>query len=129
METPVTGTPRVLLRLEGLAVLLGAVLGYDALHASWLRFALLLLIPDAALVGYVFGPRVGAIAYNATHTYLAPAMLGVLAYLNVLPGAWPICLIWMAHIGMDRVLGLGLKFASNFLDTHLGRVGRVVPTA
>lgn len=127
METPVTGTPRVLLRLEGLAVLVGAVLGYDALNASWLRFALLSLLPDAALVGYVAGPRVGAIAYNAAHTYLAPAMLGVLAYLNVLPGAWPICLIWMAHIGMDRVLGLGLKFASAFRDTHLGVVGRVVP--
>lgn len=49
--------------------------------------------------------------------------------MNVVPGAWPICLIWMAHNGMDRALGLGLKFAIAFRNTHLGVVGRAVPTA
>jgi hypothetical protein len=61
-----------------------------------------LLIPDVALVAYVAGPRVGAHAYNAVHTYVAPGVLGALADLNIVPGAWPICLVWMAHIGMDR---------------------------
>lgn len=129
MDTPVTGTPRVLLRLEGLAALAGAVLAYDAFYASWPRFALLLLLPDVALVGYLAGPRVGSLAYNASHTYLAPALLGVFAYVSVLPGAWPICLIWVAHIGMDRMLGFGLKFATAFKDTHLGVVGRVAATS
>jgi hypothetical protein len=129
MNTPVTGTPRVLLRIEGLIFLTGAVLGYAALHASWLLFALLFLIPDVALVAYLAGPRVGALAYNAAHTYVAPGVLAVLAYLGVVPGAWPICLVWVAHIGMDRMLGLGLKFPSAFQDTHLGVVGRAVPTA
>lgn len=124
MNTPVTGAPRVLLRVEGLAMLVAALLGYQALHASWRLFALLLLIPDVALVAYLSGPRVGALAYNAMHIYLAPGVLAVLAYLNVVPGAWPICLVWMAHIGMDRMLGLGLKFPSAFRDTHLGTVGR-----
>jgi hypothetical protein len=128
MDTPVTGAPRVLLRLEGLALLVAAVLGYQALNSSWWLFALLLLLPDVALVAYLAGPRFGALAYNAVHTYVAPGALAALAYVNVIPDAWPICLIWMAHIGMDRVLGLGLKFPSAFRDTHLGAVGRAVPT-
>lgn len=128
MDTPVSGTPRVLLRIEGLAVLVGGVVGYRALGASWLMFALLFLVPDAALAAYVAGPRVGAHVYNALHSYVAPAVLAALAYLGVVPGAWPICLIWMAHIGMDRSLGLGLKFATAFRDTHLGTVGRAAPT-
>ncbi len=124
MDTPVSGTPRMLLRLEGAAVLVSAVLGYRALGASWLHFGLLLLTPDLALVGYLGGPRLGAAAYNAVHTYAAPCVLTALAYTNVVPGAWPVCLIWVAHIGMDRVFGLGLKFPSAFRDTHLGTVGR-----
>ena len=124
MNTPVTGTTRVLLRIEGLVLLIAAVVAYQALSASWLRFALLFLVPDVALVGYAIGTRAGAIAYNAAHTYLAPASLAALAFFNITPSAWPICVIWIAHIGMDRALGLGLKFSSAFGDTHLGRVGR-----
>ncbi|MCS4316879.1 hypothetical protein M2407_001178 [Serratia sp. BIGb0234] len=33
-------------------------------------------------------------------------------------------LIWGAHIGFDRALGYGLKYASGFADTHLGGLGR-----
>ena len=129
MDTPVSGTPRLLLRLEGLAVLAASVVGYHALDASWLRFALLLLVPDVSIAAYLAGPRAGAIGYNAVHSYFAPAGLAALAYFDVLPGAWPICLIWTTHIGMDRSLGLGLKFASAFQETHLGRVGRIAPAA
>ena len=35
-----------------------------------------------------------------------------------------IALIWMAHIGMDRALGYGLKYQKGFGFTHLGRIGR-----
>jgi hypothetical protein len=33
-----------------------------------------------------------------------------------------IALIWAVHIGIDRVLGLGLKYPTGFKDTHLNRV-------
>lgn len=33
-----------------------------------------------------------------------------------------ISLIWIAHIGMDRMLGYGLKYPTKFQDTHLNRV-------
>jgi hypothetical protein len=33
-----------------------------------------------------------------------------------------IALIWAAHIGVDRLLGYGLKYPTAFRDTHLRRV-------
>jgi Domain of unknown function (DUF4260) len=34
-----------------------------------------------------------------------------------------VALIWLAHIGIDRAVGLGFKYAdADFQDTHLGRV-------
>ena len=113
-----------MLRLEALAVLIAAVIGYRALGASWLLFAVALLLPDVSLAAYAGGPRVGAAVYNAFHSYLAPALLATVAYFNSSALLWAVCLIWIAHIGMDRALGLGLKFSSAFRDTHLGTVGR-----
>lgn len=124
MQTAVSGVPRLLLRVEGLCALVASTLAYHHLGGSWMLFVLLLLVPDLALLGYAAGPRVGAILYNACHTYLAPALLAALAYFGILPGAWLLSLIWVAHIGLDRALGLGLKFETAFRDTHLGTVGR-----
>jgi hypothetical protein len=36
-----------------------------------------------------------------------------------------IAMIWMAHIGIDRALGYGLKYSAGFTFTHLGRIGRL----
>lgn len=124
MDTPVTGAPRHLLRLEGLAAVVAAVIGYRALGGSWTTFLWLVLVPDLALLGYLAGPRAGAMAYNAVHTYAAPAALGLVALAGSSPGLWPVCLVWVAHIGVDRALGLGLKFPTDFGLTHLGPIGR-----
>lgn len=129
MHTPVSGTPRLLLRLEALAVLIAAIIGYRAVGGSWMLFGVTLLLPDVALAAYAAGPRVGAAVYNAFHSYLAPAALAAIAYFTSSTTFWALCLIWVAHIGMDRALGLGLKFSTAFRDTHLGTVGRIVPTA
>jgi hypothetical protein len=123
MDTAVSGTPRAILRLEGLAVLLFSVAAYQATEGSWWMFALLLLVPDVSLAGYAANPRLGALTYNLFHTYLAPASLAALGALG-LPHAMPIAIIWVAHIAMDRALGLGLKFPTAFESTHLGTVGR-----
>jgi hypothetical protein len=34
-----------------------------------------------------------------------------------------IAMIWLAHIGIDRALGYGLKYLAGFGFTHLGRIG------
>ena len=99
MNSPVSGTPRVLLRLEAMMVLIAAIAGYRELGASWALFAVALLIPDVALVAYTAGPRVGAAVYNAFHSYIAPATLAAVAYVGSSPLVWAVCLIWIAHIG------------------------------
>ena len=38
-----------------------------------------------------------------------------------------VALVWCAHIGFDRALGYGLKYAAGFRETHLGRLGRADP--
>jgi len=35
-----------------------------------------------------------------------------------------LALILAAHIAAARALGYGLKYASGFKDTHLGRIGK-----
>lgn len=103
-------------------VLVAACVTYHALGASWGTFALLFLVPDVAMLGYLGGKKAGAGLYNAAHTYLGPAALWAVAYGGDQPALIPWCLIWAAHIGFDRLLGYGLKFPSGFKDTHLSRV-------
>ena len=66
----------------------------------------------------------GAIAYNAGHSTVGPALLAAVALVTGRAGLLPVALIWVAHIGFDRMLGYGLKYATAFGATHLGRVGR-----
>jgi len=97
---------------------------YARMGVSWWLFAALWLAPDLSMLGYLAGPCRGARIYNAFHTYVAP---GVLALCSLLPGAHgalPLALIWANHIGVDRLLGFGLKYADGFGFTHLGRVGK-----
>ncbi len=114
----VSGAPLVLLRAEGALVLAGAVLAYHHLGGSWWLFALLFLAPDLSMLGYLAGPRAGAIAYDAVHTYLAPAALALLGL--VAPAVLPFAVIWFGHLGFDRLQGYGLKYATRFSQTHLG---------
>jgi len=116
--------PMVLLRVEGGVLLALSLVLYGKSGGEWWLFALLLLAPDLSALGYLGGNRVGAAVYNAFHNYLPP---GVLVLVGVLAGvALPIWLglIWFAHIGMDRMVGYGLKYPGSFNETHLGKIGR-----
>lgn len=114
--------PGLLLRLEGLTILITAVMLYAQLDAGWLYFALLLLTPDLAMLPYLINPRLGALAYNVVHTYVLPLALAVVAYLGGYPTLLALALIWLAHIGMDRTVGYGLKYGDDFKHTHLQEV-------
>ncbi|MGH3148977.1 MAG: DUF4260 domain-containing protein [Rubrobacter sp.] len=118
----VLARPAVVLKVEGVVMLAGSVLLYWLNGEGWWLFALLLLAPDAAMLGYLAGPRVGAAAYNAFHSYPLPAALGIAGIVAGVPFAVALALVWFAHIGMDRAIGYGLKYPNDFKDTHLGRV-------
>jgi len=123
----IPGFPRVLLRFEGLIVLVLSVYGYHDLGESWWLFALLFLVPDISMVGYVWGAWSGALVYNLGHNYVFPAFLALLGNMVGQPLLYSLALIWTAHIGFDRALGLGLKYPTGFSHTHLGRVGSGEP--
>jgi Domain of unknown function (DUF4260) len=127
-ENPVSGPVRLWLRLEGLAAFMLAVHFYWRMqmagHASWLIFAIFFLAPDLAMLGFLAGARAGAAAYNIVHSYVLPLALTAFATLAGHRTALPYALIWIAHIGLDRVLGYGLKYSSGFGHTHLGWIGK-----
>jgi hypothetical protein len=114
--------PRILLHAEGGALLVAAVLLYWDRGDGWLLFAVLLLAPDLGMLGYLANTRVGAVTYDLLHTTVLPIGLALYGFLGDHTTALSLGLIWLAHIGMDRLLGYGLKYTSGFKDTHLGRV-------
>jgi hypothetical protein len=124
MSSAVTGIPRFLLRAEGATLFVVAAILYARVGESWWLFAILFLAPDFSLLGYLSGTRTGAIAYNAAHTLIGPLLLATAGLLLPFYIFIPLALIWVAHIGFDRLLGYGLKYAAGFGFTHLGRIGR-----
>jgi hypothetical protein len=75
-------------------------------------------------VGLSRRARLGARIYNAIHSYVTPATLAVAALLLGSPALLPVALIWINHIGVDRLLGYGLKYPAGFGWTHLSKLGR-----
>jgi hypothetical protein len=122
----VEGVPRLLLRLEGAALALAAACMFHRLGGNWWLFAALILAPDVSFAGYLGGTRVGAIVYNAMHVTIGPLICAALGLLFPLSDLISIALIWAAHIGIDRALGFGLKYAAGASITHLGRIGGVM---
>src|ERR1700722_3918316 len=120
----VSGAPRTLLRLEGLTLFAGMTLLYAVWGGSWWVYAILFLAPDLSFAAYLAGPRFGAVIYNAAHSYLAPMALNVAGFATNEPLILSIAMIWLAHIGIDRALGFGLKYNAGFGFTHLGRLGK-----
>ncbi len=114
--------PNLLLRLEGVIVLLLAIGAYFHLRASGLLFVVLILAPDLSALGYLVNARVGSWTYDLIHTYVLPALLVVAGLVWDQSLLVHISLIWFAHIGVDRLLGYGLKYPTAFKDTHLQRV-------
>jgi Domain of unknown function (DUF4260) len=120
----VSGGLRTLLRLEGLTLFAGMTLLYAVWGGSWWIYAILFLVPDISFAAYLAGPRVGAVVYNAAHSYMAPMALMVTGFAMTQPLILSIAMIWLAHIGIDRALGYGLKYSRGFSFTHLGRIGK-----
>lgn len=114
--------PKRLIHLEGLVVLLFSIYIYSLTDFGWLLFILLLFAPDLSMLGYLRNKQVGAVIYNIFHTYIVPAAVITLGIVFSIQILLAIGLIWLAHIGMDRTVGFGLKYDTDFKDTHLQRI-------
>lgn len=110
------------MHIEGLAVFSLSLYFYGYSQFSWVLFLFLLLVPDISMLGYLINNKIGARLYNFIHTYTIAIIVIfwglLLSYQTILA----IGLIWSAHIGMDRMIGYGLKYPTEFKDTHLNRV-------
>jgi Domain of unknown function (DUF4260) len=124
MSGATIGTVRLVLRLEGLCVLIAASVAYSKFGLGWGTFALFFLAPDVSFLGYLAGPKVGAVSYNLAHSYIGAVACLMAGFVLPAPAVLCIGIIWCAHIGFDRALGYGLKYSAGFGFTHLGRIGR-----
>ncbi|WP_298492155.1 DUF4260 domain-containing protein [uncultured Maritimibacter sp.] len=107
--------PQILhLRAEGAAIFALALVHFHQSGAGWWLFAALILAPDLSGLGYFAGKRVGAATYNAAHSLVGPALLWI-----AVPDAAPFTAIWLAHIGIDRAVGYGMKSATDHRVNHL----------
>ena len=120
----VAGAPRRMLRLEGAAVAAGAFVAYATTHEPWWLIALTILVPDLAAIGFLVGSRLGARLYNAAHTTSVPVVVVAIGLWQHTPLATALGLVWLAHIGIDRSLGYGLKYPDHPQHTHLSAAKR-----
>ena len=117
------GLVSAILRSEALAALVAGVILWLANGGSPLWLVPALLLPDVSMVGYLANARVGALTYNAVHNWtVSIAILGIGWWLASVPALLPGSVL-LAHVGMDRALGYGLKLPTSVQDTHLGRIG------
>ncbi len=119
--TPSRTPPTVLLRLEAALIAAAAIAAYVHCEGGGGLYFGLWLLPDLAMLGSVAGPRIGAACYNTTHTMFLPFVLTAWGLFTVTPLPTQLGLIWVSHVGIDRALGYGLKYADGFQHTHFTR--------
>ena len=119
-----SGLVEVILRAEAIALFIAGVLAYLQLNGHPLWLLPLLLVPDVSMLGYLRGSALGALTYNLVHNLVLAGALIVVGWFAAIAPVARAGTILVAHVGMDRALGYGLKLPSDFRDTHLGRIGR-----
>ncbi len=76
----VTGMPRMWLRVEGATVLAAGAGLYLHLGGAPIALVPLLLAVDVSMVGYLVGPRPGALIYNVVHNWATGVAVLALAW-------------------------------------------------
>lgn len=120
----VTGKPKIWLRIEGFALLVATIVAFSHQHQRWWLYPALLLVPDIFMVGYFANSKIGAFLYNLGHSYPVPFLIIYFGWKSSSFLWAAIGLIWLGHIGWDRLFGYGLKYDSRFKDTHLGNLDK-----
>ncbi|MDH5796999.1 MAG: DUF4260 domain-containing protein [Paracoccaceae bacterium] len=126
MAMNVRHSVRFMLQVEGAVIAAAALwLALEMQPPLWM-WIVVLIAPDLSFAGYLFGPRVGAVAYNLSHTLIWPILLGLQGFVQLADASEftsviliTISALWALHIGVDRMLGYGLKYPSAFKHTHL----------
>jgi hypothetical protein len=114
-----------LLKIEELIMALVAIY-FLHLHnlglPTWL-WILLFFSPDIGMLGYLVSNKIGAITYNLFHHKGIALLIALIAYFVKIEVIMAVGILLFAHSCFDRIWGYGLKYFSNFKDTHLGNLG------
>jgi hypothetical protein len=111
---------KTLLWLEMAVLLLLSVWLFSMLDFAWWWFLVLFLVPDIGMVGYAWGPKLGAWTYNLTHHLGLATLLIIAGAMLSLPWLELAGIIMLGHSAFDRTMGYGLKYPDSFHHTHLG---------
>ncbi|APO43060.1 DUF4260 domain-containing protein [Paenibacillus xylanexedens] len=113
---------QILIKIENAIVAALGTYFYFSYGYSWWVFLLLLLAPDIFMFGYAFGNKVGAYVYNIAHTFVTPVLLLLAGHMFSISFLTMIGFIWLVHIGVDRTVGYGLKYTTDFKNSHIQRI-------
>ena len=113
-----------LIKLEEAALFGLGIFLFSLLDFAWWWFPALLLAPDLSMIGYAFGNKIGAWAYNLFHHRAIAIAIYLLGIYMANEGIQLVGVILFAHSCMDRMFGYGLKYEKGFKFTHLGEIGK-----
>jgi hypothetical protein len=113
-----------LIKLEEAAMFALGIYLFSILPYAWWWFLVLILVPDFAMIGYIFGNKAGAWAYNIFHHKAIAIVLYLAGAYFAMPVLQLAGVILFAHSSMDRMFGYGLKYEQGFKFTHLGEIGK-----
>jgi hypothetical protein len=104
-------------------MLLGSLLASAKFGVGRGALAVFFVTADLSLLGYASGAQAGTVLYQSAHSYLGPLLLAS-SWCSPYKLTTTVAIIWIVHIGFDRALDYGLKYASGFAVPHLGLIGR-----
>jgi hypothetical protein len=114
---------KLLLRLEETALAALAAWLFVETGYPWWWLAVFFLLPDLGMLGYLLGPRPGAVTYNLIHHRALAVVVYGLGLLAAQPLVQAAGAVLLFHSSVDRALGYGLKYGEGFNSTHLGTIG------
>lgn len=119
---------RNLLKIEEAAMFAFGVYLLWGFALPWWLLLILLFTPDLGAVGYLAGPRFGALTYNVLHHKAVALALFIMGMVSANDFFQIAGMVIFSHSSFDRVLGFGLKYPDSFSNTHLGAIGEAAKT-
>ncbi|MDO8269447.1 MAG: DUF4260 domain-containing protein [Candidatus Levybacteria bacterium] len=113
---------KLITKLEGLAVLIASLFFYTLVEGNWIVFLLLILLPDISMIGYFKNKKIGSITYNIVHNFFTAFLIITFGFVMNQILIQQLGIIMLAHVGMDRVFGYGLKYPDSFKKTHIQKL-------
>jgi len=113
-----------LIKLEQIALFIFSVFLFSHTDFTWWWFLVLILLPDISMLGYLAGPKIGAVLYNFFHHQALALFVICVGWQIGNDWIYLVGIILLGHSSMDRIFGYGLKYPDAFKHTHLGWIGK-----